>query len=142
MTTIRIDLPWDKPPLSANERLHWAAKARITREVRLTACLLAKAAKAPKTDRLTVTLHWQPATKRRRDSVNLAPLLKVLVDGAVLDSGICPDDDTEHVSTPEPVIHQPGDKAALWLVLEYPPYEPSGMDEFTPHLTHNPEVQP
>lgn len=120
VTSHRINLPWKRPPLTANQRMHWAEKARITREVRQTACVLVKAAKAPKTTgRLVITLHWRPSVKRRRDSVNLAPLLKALVDGAVLDTGIAPDDDTEHVSAPEPVIHQPG-TAAMWLEIHYP----------------------
>lgn len=114
--THTIPLPWLTPPLSANQRMHWAAKARTTREVRQTACLLAR--KAPRTDRLVVTLHYRPRVKRRRDTVNLGPLVKVLVDG-LIDAGIAPDDDHEHVSTPEPVIHQPG-QPAMWLELEYP----------------------
>lgn len=118
--TLRLDLPWDRPPLTANQRMHWAAKANITRAVRGTGYVLARNAKAPTTTRLTVTLHYQPRDHRRRDRHNLWPTVKALVDGLV-DAGLVPDDDTDHVSTPEPVIHPPnGSKAAMWLELEYP----------------------
>lgn len=114
----RIDLPWSAPPLTANQRMHWALKARVTRDVRQATALLAR--KAPTADRLIVTLHYRPNTKRRRDAHNLWPTLKACVDGLV-DAAVVSDDDTEHVSTPEPVIHPPSEaKAAMWLELEYP----------------------
>ncbi|AAN12622.1 RusA-like Holliday junction resolvase [Mycobacterium phage Che9c] len=116
----RIDLPWSRPPLTANQRMHWAAKARKTREVRTAAALLAR--DAPRTDRLVATLHYQPRQQRRRDNHNLWPTVKALVDGLV-DAGVVPDDDTEHVSTPEPVIHPAAGTSALWLVLHYPTTE-------------------
>ena len=118
MYDLRIDLPWTRPPLTANQRMHWAEKSRVTREVRQTTCLLARSRKAPSTSRLVVTLHYRQAVKRRLDAHNLYALVKPCVDGLV-DAGIVPDDDTEHVSTPEPVIHPPG-KPALWLELHYP----------------------
>lgn len=118
MTDIRIDLPWTQPPLTANQRMHWAEKARVTSFVRRYAAILAR--KAPRTERLVVTLHYQPKQQRRRDRHNLWPTVKALVDG-IVDAGIVPDDDTEHVSTPEPVIHAPnGDRPAMWLELHYP----------------------
>lgn len=116
--TLTIPLPYLRPPLSANDRMHWAQKARITREIRQTACVLAKHHKAPTTDRLVVTLHYRPRVQRRRDSLNLLATLKPLVDGLV-DSKIVEDDDHVHVSTPEPVIHPPGEPA-MWLELDYP----------------------
>lgn len=115
--THRINLPWTTPPLSANQRMHWARKASTTRGLRQAGALLAR--NAPRTDRLIVTLHWRPKDRRRRDRHNLYPTVKALVDGLV-DAGIVPDDDTEHVSTPEPVIHQPDGEPGMWLELEYP----------------------
>lgn len=113
--TYRIDLPWTTPPLSANQRMHWAQRANVTRDVRQVACLLAR--NVPRADRLVVTLHYRPRDIRRRDSINLYPTLKACVDGIVT-AGVIEDDDTAHVSTPEPVIHPPdGSKAAMWLEL-------------------------
>ncbi|MGB3483991.1 MAG: hypothetical protein WBB07_17465 [Mycobacterium sp.] len=136
MSDIHIDLPWKRPPLSSNQRLHWAKKACITREIRQAAALLSR--NAPRAERLVITLHYRPRDRRRRDRGNLYPTVKALVDG-IVDAGVVPDDDTEHVSTPEPVIHEPGE-AALWLVLQYPDHTPSGLDEFHPATTHNPEA--
>lgn len=116
---VRLDLPWTKPPLTANQRMHWAKRAKLTREVRSTAAILARRHKAPTTDYLVVTLHYQPRDRRRRDSLNLYPIVKACVDGLV-DAGLVPDDDTTYVSTPEPIIHPPNGKPALWLELEYP----------------------
>ena len=115
---VLINLPWDRPPLTANQRLHWAEKARVTRDVRQTVCLIART--APPAQFLTVTLHYRPVMQRTRDRHNLWPTVKACVDGLV-DAGVVKDDDTEHVSTPEPVIHPPekGRPSALWLELDY-----------------------
>lgn len=121
MTSHVLALPYLSPPLSANQRMHWQAKGRITREVRSTATTLARHAKLPRAERLIITLHYQPKNRRRRDAHNLYPTVKALVDGLV-DAGLVPDDNTEHVSTPEPVIHPPDESGtpAMWLSLEYP----------------------
>ncbi len=114
---VRLDLPYRQPPLTANQRLHWARKAELTRRCREATGWLVRSKNLPGARRLTVTLHYQPAEPRRRDAHNLYPTVKACVDGLV-DAGVVPDDSTEYVSTPEPVIHPPG-KAALWLELEY-----------------------
>lgn len=121
VTDIRIDLPFLLPPLTANQRLHWAKKAEITRDVRATVATLARHHKIPRAERITVTLHYRPQQNRRRDRHNLYPTVKAAVDGLV-DAGIVPDDDTEHVSTPEPVIHTAvlTGRQTLWLELHYP----------------------
>lgn len=114
--TLHINLPWTQPPLTANQRMHWAKKASVTREVRQTTRVLAHG--APRADRLVVTLHYRPRVRRRIDAHNLFPLVKACCDG-LIDAQIAPDDDHLHVSTPEPVIHPPG-TPALWLELDYP----------------------
>lgn len=118
--TLHINLPWTQPPLTANQRMHWAQRAKVTREVRQMTCLLARKAPHKNVDRLTVTLHYRPTQRRIRDRHNLWPTVKACVDGLV-DAGIVTDDDAEHVSAPEPVIHPPEKPlpAALWLELDY-----------------------
>lgn len=118
MTDIRIDLPFLLPPLAANQRLHWAKKAAVTRAVRDTANMLARHHKAPKAQRVVVTLHYRPKQRRHRDRHNLYPTVKALVDG-IVDAGVVPTDTAEHLSAPEPVIHEPG-SPAMWLELHYP----------------------
>jgi crossover junction endodeoxyribonuclease RusA len=110
-----IPLPIESPPLRDNQRLHWADKARKTRQLRSYASLLARRYKVPRLDRARIVLHWQPATVRRRDQLSIAPTLKPLVDG-LIDAQVLPDDDSEHAELScriEPVA----EKAALWLVI-------------------------
>lgn len=91
MTTWTLVLPYSRPPLSANQRLHWAQKARITRQIRRDAFLLAKAAKIPACERIIVRMEYLPRDKRRRDPSNLMPTQKAVVDG-LIDAGVVPDD--------------------------------------------------
>ena len=117
----RIDLPWKKPPLSMNDRdAHWAVKARKIAEVRETACWLVRAEKLGRHDRVRIELHYQPRTAHGRDSDNLAATYKPLVDGAVTDAGLAPDDTDVHVERGWPVIHPPvkGEPGSMWLVIE------------------------
>lgn len=118
-TTKLLPLPQHTPPLTANQRLHWAQKARITKQLRHTTHILAKTKKLPTGTYATITLHYVPATNRRRDRHNLWPTVKAAVDG-LIDYGLVPDDDHTHVSTPEPVIH-PADRSPretrLWLEI-------------------------
>ena len=87
-----IVLPWDKPPLSLNQRhKHWSAPARWTRTLRGGAHLLALQAKIPELDACTVTLLWLPPERRPRDEDNMYPTMKALADGLV-DAGVVPDD--------------------------------------------------
>ncbi|NEW27266.1 hypothetical protein [Nocardia cyriacigeorgica] len=141
MTSATIALPWSRPPLSLNDngasRGARFAKAEKIRDIRDTVVTLAKAARLPKNvDTATITLHYRPRDNRARDSINLAPTVKAVVDGLtppkvvmgrkrgpVVHSGygFVPDDSTRHVSTPEPVIHpaERGRPGALWLEITW-----------------------
>lgn len=37
-----LNLPYQKPPLNMNQRLHWAKKAKLTKNVRSAAYFLAR----------------------------------------------------------------------------------------------------
>lgn len=119
--TWTIRLPWTGIPagLSLNARPHWHTLHRVKATTRAVACTLVRAAKVPPLQRCTVELHYHPRDRRRRDSINLALLHKVLVDGAI-DAGVCADDDVAHVSTPEPVIHpaDPRDPRLLLVITD------------------------
>lgn len=124
----RIDLPYDKPPITANQKFrHWAERARLVKNVRETTTWLAKAAGLPKhAARVIVQLHWRPKVNRRRDTVNLYPTVKAAVDGLV-DYGLVPDDTHDIVSTPEPIIH-PAEKnraGSVWLTIDFPEGTPA-----------------
>lgn len=123
MTVHHLTLPYGaRPPLHANQRLNRHEKARLTAEVRRNAGWLAKAARIGTHERVAVWIEWRPTTRRRRDGAeNLWPLMKPLVDGAITDAGVCPDDTPEHVERRMPVLLEPDkETAGLWLVVETP----------------------
>lgn len=97
-------LPFETPPLNANQRLHWAKKAQLTREIREATRLLAMSAKLPKgATHLDVEMVVTPKTRARRDADNLVPTLKAACDGLV-DYGIVPDDTPQWMTKHMPVI--------------------------------------
>lgn len=107
-------LPYGKPPLTANQRLHWAAKARLTADVRRDSMLLARAARLPRgVDHATIRLHYVPRDRRRRDPSNLMPTQKALLDGLAAGTdrhpgyGLVADDTPEYVTETIPTIDPP-----------------------------------
>lgn len=114
-----LPLPWSKPPLSLNDRLHWRTKARLVKTVRDTAHSLALTANLPPVEHATVTLHYQPRDKRLRDTANLHATLKPLTDGLV-DAGVLLNGDSSEFVTERCEIHPPikGQPGALWLTVE------------------------
>lgn len=105
---------WERPPLNANQRLHWAAKATKTREIRSAAMWAAHAIR-PRPSRVTVQLVWVVTDRRRRDSDNIYPTFKAMCDGLV-DAGIVPDDTPEYMNKLGPIIrYEPGGTARLEL---------------------------
>lgn len=89
MREFTFRIPWTSPPLTSNQRLHWAQKAKITRGVRgLTKVLVRK---VPDMDRIEVSLEWVVNTNHRRDTDNVVPTLKAICDG-IVDAEIVPDD--------------------------------------------------
>lgn len=120
MTQHTINLPYQTPPLTANQKTHWATHAQHTKNLRQTTHILAKHHKIPRTTHTTVTLHYVPRTNRRRDQDNLVPTLKPICDGLV-DAGIVPDDTPEFMTKHMPVIDpkDPGQRASrLYVVVE------------------------
>ena len=93
---MRIVLPFRKPPLTANDRMHWAQKSALTRQIRETAYVCARQAKVPPQGRTAVLTVWFPPDKRRRDAGSLTLTAKAAIDGLV-DAGVWPDDDPSHV---------------------------------------------
>lgn len=81
MTDFELDLPFTSPPLSLNHRRGWRANAAKIRQVRDTACVLAKQARIGRCDRVRVTLHYRPRDRRTRDVENPTPTLKACCRG-------------------------------------------------------------
>ncbi len=117
MTVHTIQLPWAAPPLTANQRHHWAKRASITKNVRQAAYFLARRLPVGQ-PHITVTLNYQPKDNRRRDADNLVPTLKALCDGLV-DAGLVSDDTPDLMTKRMPVIHPAakGDITRLWLTI-------------------------
>lgn len=108
-----IRLPWTTPPLNANQRLHWAHKAKLTRQIRDTVTLLAR--DVPFLDKIQVRLDWVVTDKRRRDEDNLFPTFKACIDGLV-DADVVPDDTSDFVIREHPrIVRAPGDEKRIEL---------------------------
>lgn len=113
---VEIRLPWPSPPLSSNQRLHWARKADLTRTVRETTRLLGRGITPQR--HVTVGLVWVVGDRRRRDADNVVPTLKACADGLV-DAGVVPDDTPEFMSKTMPVIrYVKGATPRLLLTIE------------------------
>lgn len=114
---LHVPLVNDLPALTANQRLHWAEKARRTEMVRTAVAWRARQLKIPPQEYVIVQLHYVPAVQRRRDASNLAPTQKPAVDGLV-DAGVVKDDTAEWVGELMPIIHPPGPgPARMWLAV-------------------------
>lgn len=118
-----LNLPYDKPPLSLNDRGQTPgarrAKSAKAAMIRGDVHTLAKAAGIPALDAIHVRLHYRPATAHRRDADNLVATLKPAIDG-LRDAGVIPDDDPSHLDWSAPRIHPPSlpDRTpAIWLVI-------------------------
>jgi Holliday junction resolvase RusA-like endonuclease len=98
-TTLRFD--YTSPPLTANQRMHWRKKAKITAEVRLATRLLAD--RIPELGKCRVILTWVVLTSHRRDADNIVPTLKAMCDGLV-DAGVVRDDTPDLMDKLMPVI--------------------------------------
>lgn len=109
MTRYDIRLPWDKPPLSLNDRGNWRGRHRRTSQVRAVAASLTRAQHIPPAQRVRVTLTYVPRDGRRRDADNLVATSKACCDG-VVDAGVVRDDTPDLMDKPMPVIAPPNPK--------------------------------
>ena len=96
-----ITFPYERPPLTANQRMHWGQKMTLTRKVRKVAA--AETAHIPALTKCRVQLVWLVTDNRRRDVDNVVPTLKAMCDG-IVDAGIVPDDTPEYMEKLMPVI--------------------------------------
>lgn len=114
-----INLPYSRPPLNMNQRLHWSKKARLTKNVRSSTFFLARSQRIPACEHIHVQLHYVPRDNRRRDPSNLIATQKPAIDGLV-QAGVVPDDTPAYVTEAMPKIH-PADTSAnvrMWLTIE------------------------
>lgn len=118
---LRIPLVDNKPPLNANDRLHWAVKNRLTQDIKDAIGWRVREAKIPRLEHVTVQLVFQPQDRRRRDPSNLMPTQKAGVDGLVA-AGVVSDDTPQFVTEDMPAVLLPnGGERGLWLLVESTP---------------------
>lgn len=101
-----IRLPYTTPPLTSNQRLHWRSEYAIKKALRQAVTLAARAQNIPPLESAHIVLVYTPRDRRRRDSHNLVPSVKVAVD-ALVALGILKDDTPEYLSESMPIIAPP-----------------------------------
>lgn len=128
--TVKIPLPWDKPPLTANMRPHHMERARIVASIRWTVLAAARRMNLPKgLEHITIGLHYIPPDRRRRDEDNLVPTLKAACDALAAGTkkhpgyGMTADDTPQEMTKLMPIIEAP-DKTTpphhrLWLAITW-----------------------
>lgn len=116
MQTWTIPLTYTRPPLTLNQRMHWSHRARVSKQIHAEIASHVTLAAIPRLDRPTVTLHYIPRDKRRRDADNIVPTSKACVDGLRV-CGVLDEDTPDHVDHRMPVIEPPLNGSAGSLIL-------------------------
>ena len=91
--------------ITANDKMHWAARSRLTKQLRQWGYLLGREGEGVARLGLTharVEMEFAYPDRRRRDS-NLAPTVKALMDG-LIDAVLLPDDADRFLDGPHTVI--------------------------------------
>lgn len=128
--SVRIPLPWAKPPLTANQRLHYMQRARLVAHVRWVVLSFCRSRQLPTgLDHITVRLCYTPPDRRRRDADNIVPTMKAACDALAAGTtkhpgyGMVPDDTPKWMTKYMPVITSPekglGPTERLWLTVEW-----------------------
>jgi hypothetical protein len=94
--------------VNANARMHYHAKARLTRAWRKAGRDAAAEHNLPRgLVRVHILVVMRFGDRRGRDAGNYQPTLKAVVDGLVADYGLTADDSTAHVIGPDARIGDP-----------------------------------
>jgi crossover junction endodeoxyribonuclease RusA len=81
-----VILPWPRPELSPNARVNWRTKCSAAKRYKLSAYLLAKAARP--VPGLTVSITFNPPDNVRRDLDNMLASIKSGLDGIAYAIGV------------------------------------------------------
>lgn len=120
--------------LTSNQRPHWAARAKVTKEWRAIGHKRALEARIPRLGRARIDVQWLPPTRARHDPANAHPMIKALVDG-IVSAGVLADDDSAHLDGPHVTLgpltpvgrHMRGTAALRVTITELTPH-PGGHD--------------
>lgn len=121
----RVDLPYEKPPLSLNDRHHWAKHASLVAALKARTRNAVRAADVPHLDHVHVELHYRGKTNAVKDVDNIVATLKPCIDAlhhpdeASRWEPIVDGDDPRYVTWRPPILHraEKGRPGALWLIL-------------------------
>lgn len=111
---MRIRVPTNEW-ISANDRMHWAAKASRTKRLRRRGYVEARRNGLLPTNLASCIASIQYATGGRADPANAYPTVKALIDG-LIDFGVLPDDDAEHLLGPA-FTRTPGTCERGWHII-------------------------
>lgn len=109
--------------LTANQRMHWRKKAKLTKAIRELACVQTRTFRLEPMEaaHCLVELSWP--TRHRRDAHNLMPTIKACIDG-IVDAKFLPDDSDQHLTGPDLRVlpdlwKEPG--VAVYLTFNFTP---------------------
>ncbi len=116
--TWTLALPYERPPLSLNSRMHYRKEAQWKRQIKDDVQWLARLHRLPKNDlrRVLIQLVWTPSVKRPRDTDNPTATLKPAIDGLVA-YGLVPDDNKDIVESGCIIREVVPHRGALELVI-------------------------
>lgn len=101
---------------TSNNREHWRARQRKTRELRELAIWTVRAVRPPRFERAHVIAHVSYPTNGAADPGNVVgTVIKALVDGLVA-AGLFPDDDATHLLGPDPRRGPKTGTSGLWRI--------------------------
>ncbi|WP_369068563.1 hypothetical protein [Kineococcus terrestris] len=109
--------------LTANQREHWrprAHKVAVWREHGRILALTNRLPRGVQRVHVLAVVHY-PTTTRNRDVLNLAPTLKALLDGLLVDSGFLPDDNDRHLVGPDLRPGEAADRPTIVLTITEEP---------------------
>lgn len=114
---------WRTAPITANQRHHWAKKAKLVAQVRELGEIVVRAHRVPELPRVEVLLVWTVNTRARRDVDNIVPTLKALCDG-IVDAQVVPDDIPFYMRKLMPeIVYEQGSTPHFDLILRELPEE-------------------
>lgn len=116
----RLDLPYERPPYTLNQRLHHMQRHAIVKQIRADALRLATAAKLPRgLDHITVVLFWQVPNRIHRDTDNPVPTHKAIVDG-LTEYGVTEKDSMDYVTGIMPqIVYVPKQPFRMWVDIHH-----------------------
>ena len=108
--------------LTANQRLHWRAKAERTASLRALTTAIAGRGWKPATELVRCVVHIGYPDNRRRDVHNLMPTVKACIDGLV-DAGFLTDDSDKYLQGPDlrPIDERCARGMACSLTFDFEP---------------------